>query len=463
MADAGRPFSATYLQNVLFGDLGLEPGIHIRVAYSGGVDSHVLLHALVTLRNQGLLTVSALHANHGLTHCSDLWVEHCQAVCKDYAVQCYSDRLRVTKRPQESLEQNARRARYAWFTEMVTSASPVMTAHHGDDQAETVLLQLLRGGGVNGLAAMPAVRQLGRGRLIRPLLEVGGSALYDYARTHGLQWVEDPTNADTRLARNYLRQRIFPQLRRRWPQVSTGLGQLALQMGETGHLLDEMAERDMMDCVLRGRRHVFGRDEVLSAAKINQLTPARARNVLRFWLRRQGFRAPPRRRLEALMAQRDGKTGGGLVTWGQAEIRRYRDGLYAMPVLAAVDPNHTRHWDWSQALDLQPPGLRLTADPVSSEGIAIRHIQGKRLALRWRSGGERVRLPGRSHRHKLKKVYQLAGIPPWERRLIPLIYAGQEVAAVPGMFVFAPFAATQGESGVSISVQLLAGQQSDRR
>lgn len=459
MAGAGRPFSAKYLQDVLFRDLGLEPGIHLRVAYSGGMDSHALLHALVTLRNQGLVTVSALHANHGLTSYSDRWAEHCQAVCNDYAVQCHSERLRVTKRPQQSLEQNARRARYAWFADMITSASPVVTAHHGDDQAETVLLQLLRGGGVNGLAAMPAVRPLGLGRLIRPLLEVGRSTLYDYAKTHGLRWVEDPTNADTRLARNYLRQRIVPQLRQRWPEVSAGLGQLALQMGETGHLLDEMAEIDMTGCVLSGRRHVFGRGEVLSVSRINQLAPARARNVLRFWLRRQGFRAPPRRRLEALMAQCDCSTGGGLVTWGQAEIRRYRDGLYAMPVLATIDPTQMQRWDWSQTLDLQPPGLRLSADPVSSEGIAIRHIQGKTLALRWRSGGERVRLPGRRHRHKLKKVYQLAGIPPWERRLIPLIYADQEVAAVPGMFVFAPFAATQGESGVSICVQFLAGQQ----
>ncbi|MDH3688310.1 MAG: tRNA lysidine(34) synthetase TilS [Gammaproteobacteria bacterium] len=457
MAQAGRTFSAESLQSVLFDQIELGRGCHVQVAFSGGLDSHVLLHALVSLRERGLVSVSALHANHMLVAESLDWEEHCRRICEGYKVPCQVERLNVSLAPGQSAEQQARRARYAWFSSQVTAACPLATAHHRDDQAETLLLQLLRGSGINGLVGMPVTRPLGTGLLMRPLLGFDRGALHHYAETVGLRWIEDPTNEDIGLDRNYLRHQVIPKLRMRWPQLPTVLQRVTQHMGDAKQILDGVAEADMKRCLRFGCPHLFGNDAVLSVSGINALSPARTRNMLRFWLRSQGFPVPSRSRLDQLIARCRCSQGQGdaLIAWNGTEVRRYRDGLYTMAKLAAGEPQGEVAWHWTQPLELVGAGLRLVATEVGGSDIAKRHITDGILTLRWRRGGERAQLPLRCHRHSLKKLYQTAGIPPWERRLVPLVYIGERLAAVPRVAVFAPFQANPTEAGVSIRVEPL--------
>ena len=213
-------FSPAILEAILVDRLGLTLATPLRVAYSGGIDSHVLLHALVALRQSATWRISAIHIDHGLQPASADWALHCRRVCSDLKIDCAVERIDVSRVKEDGVEAAARRARYACLGRRLAAGEALLTAHHRDDQAETLMLQLLRGSGIHGLAAMPEVAPFGVGRLARPLLSFTRAALKRYAACHGLEWIEDVSNEDTRLARNFLRRRVFPLLAERWPELA---------------------------------------------------------------------------------------------------------------------------------------------------------------------------------------------------------------------------------------------------
>lgn len=269
----------------------LKPGAHLRVAFSGGVDSVVLLHLLAQLAPQFPFTLSALHVHHGLNPGADAWAEFCLAFCKRLDVPCAVERVKVPRKSVQGLEAAARQARYAALCK--PGADAVALAHHLDDQAETVLFQLLRGGEPRALAAMPEARVHEGMLLLRPLLGVPKSALLAYARRHRLNWVEDDSNLDTAIARNALRQDILPLLERHFPDYRERLSGVSRRMAEVADLLETLAGQD---------RDVHPEDE-LDCAELGALPETRARNLLAHFLRAQGAAVPRPAALRELLRQ----------------------------------------------------------------------------------------------------------------------------------------------------------------
>lgn len=412
------------------------------IAYSGGLDSHVLLHALVQVREQLGGPLQAVHVHHGLSPNAEHWVEHCRAVCEALAVPLRIERVELDIDNGESLEAQAREARYRVFTELLGEGELLLTAHHQDDQVETMLLQLLRGGGPRGLAAMPLYRSLGRGWLARPLLEAPRRALRHYAERSWLNWEDDESNDELRFERNFLRHQVLPLLQRQWPALGKVMGRSAGHFAEAAQLLDELAEQDRA----RAEAPEAG---ALALAALEGLGRARRKNLLRYWLRRQGLSMPDTRHLERILDEVVGarEDAAPLVSWHGGEVRRYHAALYAMAPLGPL-PHQELAWQGERPLYL-PHGLgELHGEPRVGEGIKAA-LAGK-LRVRFRRGGEQCRLCGREHHHSLKKLFQEQGIPPWRRDRTPLIAIDGQLAQIGNLCLCEPFAAAEGEPGLLI-------------
>lgn len=407
------------------------------VAYSGGLDSHVLLHALASLEGRSA-ELRAIHVDHGLQAASADWARHCEQVCRTLAIPLRVERVRVQAVPGESPEAAAREARYEVFERLVGEGEALLLAHHQDDQAETLLLRLLRGAGPHGLAAMPQDRPLGRGRLLRPLLSFPRRALLAYARAHGLRWVDDPSNADARFDRNYLRAELMPLLRARWPGAGATLSRAAELCGEAAALMDELARDDLARAAV---------EEGLRVDVLAGLSPPRRSNLLRFWLRCRGIEPPCRERLTAGLASliEGAADRQPELVWPGGRIRRYRGELRLVAPPQA--PSSTR-WDMSATLDWG--GGRLEARSITGAGIRAAALTGAEIEVRPRAGGERFRPAGDRHRRSLKKLLQEIAMPPWERAALPLIYLNGELAAIGDLWVCEGFQAAPGETGVTV-------------
>lgn len=253
-----------------------------RIAFSGGLDSTVLLHLLAHLATtESLPALSAIHVHHGLQAVADAWPQHCRSVCASLGVPLQIVRVQV--QPGASLERAARDARYHAFTEVTRPDDVLLTAQHRDDQAETLLFRLLRGAGVRGLSGMPRQRPLGEGHLLRPLLDVTRAELEAYANEHGLSWIEDPSNEDRQYSRNYLRHQVFPALTRRWPQAVATMARSAAHLTEAQGLLEELADMDLREASSVSEFAWLGLRS-LELASLVQLSAARQRNALSHWL-----------------------------------------------------------------------------------------------------------------------------------------------------------------------------------
>lgn len=390
-----------------------------RVAFSGGLDSTVLLHLLAELRRTvELPPLSAIHVHHGLQAEADAWVEQCRAQCAALGVPLTVRRVRVAG--GASLERAAREARYAAFAAELGEGEVLFAAQHRDDQAETLLLRLLRGAGVRGLAAMPASRPLAAGWLARPLLGVGRAELEAWAQARGLVWIEDPSNRDTTLSRNFLRREILPRLARRWPAASAVLARAAEQQAEAEALLGELAELDLAAACAPGEPHWLALPS-LALAPLLALSEARQRNLLRHWLR--DLSLPPER--EHWAGWRDLRDAGA----DAAPLWRLAGGQLQRAA--------GRLW-WLSGDWLRPPlsEALVWADPAAplhlpGNGRVWLEGQGPRgvLLIRYRQGGEVLELPGRGHRD-LKRLLQESGLPAFVRGRLPLLYCGQQLLGV---------------------------------
>lgn len=407
-------------RHLLHAAANLSAGSRLWVAYSGGRDSHVLLHALASLRTQFSASLAAVHINHGLHADANDWEAHCSAVCKALNSPLEVRRLQLERRPGQSLEESARRARWAAWQPMLNPGDELWTAHHQDDQAETLLLALLRGAGVAGLAAMPATRPLGAGLVRRPLLTVPADALADYAGCCALAWIEDPSNRDVAFDRNYLRHQVMPRLKGRWPAMTATFARSAAHCAEAARLID----LGNLETLAGARGQLPGS---LSLGALRALGPERRRALVRHWLVSGGFRVPNSRRLgtlcsDFLSARADASP---LVAWEGCEVRRYRDDLVAITPLPRT-PAATRHyrWDSRQPLVLDDGlGVLEVATTAGPLDLQVRFAQ---TGLRCRP---RLAGPSRS----LKALFQEAGVPSWLRPYVPLVFRRDDLLAIAGV------------------------------
>lgn len=442
------PFSPARLAHVLAGQ---PPMGRLRVAFSGGADSLALLHALCALRGSlGPTRVEAVHVHHGLHPDADDWETACRSVCARLRVALEVFRVDAAPGVGESPEAAARRARYEALATGLEPGEAVCTAHHQRDQAETLLLQLLRGAGPAGLAGMGALRPLGRGWLLRPLLTFSPAALRDYLDQHGLDWIEDPANVDGRFDRNYLRSEIMPRLLERWPGAERTLARAAAHQADSVAIVDTLAKTDL--AAARDPR-----SGTLSRTALAGLPPARARNLVRAWIAERGLPAPAAVHvqgiLDELVAARDDAMPR--VSWPGAEVRRHRDALHAllpMPCRA-----RERILVWTPGEPLLLPHGRLEAALIRGRGLSAASCRDAAVEVRFRQGGERFRPAGQRHSTPLKKLLQASHVPPWLREHIPLIYVDGELAAVAGMWVGEGHAVAGSERGWLVSWSALPG------
>lgn len=381
------------------------------MAYSGGMDSTVLLHLAVAAR---LPNLSAIHIHHGLQASADGWAAQCQAQCVALGVPLQLVHVTVDAQHPQGPEAAAREARYAALREQLPAGAVLLTAHHAGDQAETILLRLLRGTGVEGLSAMSMHSAMGEHTLWRPLLRTSREALLDYAECHGLQWIEDPHNRDPRYARSWLRAEVMPALRRRWPDADAQLARAADHAADASLLLSRLAISKLAD--LRGEHGS------LSVSGLLQLDGAERRLVLRHWLQSLGLPPPFAQTLLQLDADvlPAGPTAMPLLRWPGGEFRRYRDQLFAGPPLAAVPDDLCLDWDGCAPLQL-PAGLGMLCTDVSQP-----------MQVRFAVPGLRIRLKGAPHSRSLKQLSQENAVPPWWRERLPIIFVNRTVASIAG-------------------------------
>ncbi len=452
-----RKIDAQTLYRTLFNTLRVPNDASMHVGVSGGLDSVVLLHLLTTLRNFSEISVTALHAHHGLHPDADKWQEFCEALCAKWSVPFKSRRLDVCVKNGEGHEASARKARYRWYVSVVNPTEYLMLAHHRDDQAETVLLNLLRGAGIRGLSAMSLTSTFEQRRVIRPLLGYDRQQLIAYADEHQLQWVEDASNRDLSYSRNYLRHRIVPLLRKRWSAVSGVLACTAERMRRTHILLEEVAAADLRLTESQSVEGLAGTGYKLGLSGLGHLSDSRLGNLLSHWLRTRGFRPPSHRQMDQIIAElirRRGSTSA-INRWPGAEVRRYDDWLYVLRPLPQPVAMGKRRWDIEQPLIVPELNMKMVAVPVHGAGLARVRITTP-LVVRWRRGGERCRLVNRAHRQKLKKLLQERRVPPWVRARIPLVYVADEIAAVVDHWYCDPFVARPGEAGIEIKLCALS-------
>lgn len=420
------------------------------VAYSGGLDSHVLLHVLANAGTEltGLfpnIQVCALHVHHGLNPDADQWQDHCVSVCQSLSIPLEIVHVDASPASGESPEAAARNVRYQAFGQFMQDGDCLLTAHHQDDQAETVLLQLLRGCGPRGLAAMPACAEFGKGWHARPLLKFSRFELQDYAQQMGLDWVEDSSNVDTRFDRNYIRHKILPVLKTRWPAAASTISRVSSHSAEASQILNEVAKKDLQEVCLQQAGQ-------LSISGLQRLTDSRLRNCLRVWLHELSLPLPTTVQLEHVIHDVLGSAQDATPTvcWQGAEIRRYRDALFAMPPLPVHDATQVIDWDCHQSLSI--PGLlgSLRAIPIMGKGLQASRCLKDGIQIRFRRGGELCQPVGRSHTHAVKKLMQEYGVPPWERDRVPMFYLKDHLAAVGKLWVCEGFHALEGEKGLEL-------------
>jgi len=416
-----------------------DPQGTIWVAYSGGVDSHVLLHVLATLSAQ--YHIKAVHINHGLYPNAEQWSAHCQSVCDDLNIACEIVKVDVKKSAGESLEAQARHARYSAFESFIKENDVLVTAHHQGDQAETLLLQLLRGAGIKGLSGMPETKTFGEGCLLRPLLNATRADILEYAKENKLNWIEDESNRDEKFSRNFLRHQLLPVLEKHWPQAKKTIARSSKHIAEANSLLDEIAASDLAN--LKSEQA-----NILSIKALLSLSETRQRNVLRYWFQNQDVILPDEKKLQAIidevmLAQPDTDP---CVNWKDVEVRRFQDGLYLLPKLPDHDITWKKTWDLKTDLTL-PSGLgKLTAKKTNTPGLkpTINSVD-----VRFRQGGEQMALPNRQGHHTLKNLFQEWQVPTWQRDRIPLLYVDNELTVVVGYAVAEKFIAPEGFEIVS--------------
>jgi tRNA(Ile)-lysidine synthase len=425
-------------------DRYVRAGDRLAAALSGGIDSVLLLHVLRALSGEKGFLLSALHVNHGISPHADRWQAFCEQLCEDWAVPLHVRRVVVEPGGGSGLEAAARRARYAAFADM--EADWLALAHHRDDQAETLLLNLLRGAGLAGAAAMPTVRDCpGRPglRLIRPLLAVSRADIERHARAAGLTWIDDDSNTDDRHTRNFLRSRVVPLLRQRFAGCETALARAASHFAEGEHLLNELARIDAERILREGR---------IVVSRLALLEDARARNLLRFVMRSAGVVPPESTTLHEIVRQLCSAAADRQLRFflGNAWLHRYRGEAWLTP---HAEPGGDMDWQGESRLRWGSRMLRFEA--VTGMGISRNKLGRAAVRITARRGGERLQPDCQRPRRTLKKLLQEHAVPPWERERLPLLWCGPDLVWVPGIGIDCAWQCAAGEPGILPGIESL--------
>ncbi|MEW5562447.1 tRNA lysidine(34) synthetase TilS [Enterobacter asburiae] len=417
----------------------LHPHRNILVAFSGGLDSTVLLHQLVYLRERTPdLQLRAIHVHHGISANADAWVEHCQQVCTDWQVPLIVTRVSLAD-DGKGTEAHAREARYQAFREALREGEVLVTAQHIDDQCETLLLALKRGSGPAGLSAMANDSAFAGTRLLRPLLNESRVSLEYWAISHQLSWIEDESNQDDAYDRNFLRLRVVPLLTERWPHFSQAVARSASLCGEQEQLLDELLAEEL--AALTGEYGQIAIEPLLAVSEIRRAA------ILRRWLAQHQMTMPSRGMLERLwqevaLARED---AAPLLRLGNIDVRRYQQQLWLVAAYNRELYSQQAWADTDQPLLLPGSGvLRLVTGeeiraPKADEPVSIRYAASGTLHIVGRQGGR-----------KLKKIWQEMGVAPWLRDTTPLLFYGDTLIAAAGYFVTVEGQYREGEVGLAL-------------
>ncbi|WP_347987409.1 tRNA lysidine(34) synthetase TilS [Methylomonas sp. AM2-LC] len=401
---------------------------NIYIAYSGGIDSHVLLHLLAT--HLPIKTkIIAVYVHHGLQLVADDWCRHCQQQCALLDVNFKALYVDAKALAGESPEAAARNARYAVLRPLIQADDVLVLAHHREDQLETLLLQLFRGSGIQGLAAMPPVLQFGLGNMLRPLLNISKQDIHEYANRFKLDWVEDPSNACSDFDRNYLRNEIVPLLKLRWPSLDKTIARTANHCAAALEVLDNWAIQQLPT--------VFDeKDHTLLINKLHQYSSNQRNCLLRYWFKLMGLKSPSQAVLETITQQviLAKLTSEPQVFVQGNYIRKYRQKLYCIASTYFQIHSEPRVWHKQHQVMQLINGSYLTRI-TSSQGIDQKLWNSHTVYIDYRRGGEKLKLPGRQGSHCLKKLYQEADMPPWERNVRPLIYLDDRLVAVAGLWI----------------------------
>ena len=438
--------------------VSLSDGSEIFVAYSGGVDSTVMLHLLANLRLRRSFHLVALHVNHGIHPDSDNWEQHCQDLSQSLGIVFSSVQLDLAKKNARVSENTARLARYGWFESQLKKQDYLLTAHNKNDQAETFLLKLMRGTAGNGIASIPPVRKLGQGQLVRPMLSFTRQQIEEYATIHGLDYIHDPSNDDiNNYDRNFIRHVILPQMQTKWPSAIDRINTTIKSLSNTNNLLSEIGKMDIDKWVEKNVSAVnlSSIDERLQIQAFNKLSLIRQINMIRYWLRNHAIPEPSRDALANFLStviHSDAQYGE--MNLQRFKLCRYKNHLYIARTVHSMTLFNPVVWDMNENLLLPELQMRLVPKRTIGGGISLEKLSDE-VVVQFRKGGERIKLPGRNHSSSLKKLFQAHCIPPWERNLLPLICCGDEIVAVVPWIVAEKYQASAKEKGVCINAILL--------
>jgi len=396
------------------------------IGFSGGLDSTVLLHALAQL--QLPVQLRALHINHQISPNADAWQAQCADVSAQLMIPFHAEKVRVVN-TGKGIEDAARAVRYAVFEKNLAPNDVLFTAHHANDQAETLLLRLMRGTGPRGLAAMASLRVLGAGLVVRPLLHFSRADLEAYAQAHQLIWVDDESNVDDDYDRNFLRNQVMPLLHQRWPEFKRKWQQTAELCAQQEVIMEEIAQEDLQ----RVTPMIARVGQSIDLSLLLTLSPARQQNLLRYWLRLLNCTAPEQLHWQQIEQQifNGREDAQARVSWGNVALQTYQQRLYALPLQL---PELALQFEMS--LDNSRPRLKAGLPDV-------------RIA--YRTGGERCKPAGRAHSQTLKKLLQEYALEPWLRDKVPLVFSGEALVAVGDLWVCAEFVAPENEAGYELT------------
>ena len=438
------------IEQQILDTIGLLPSQPIYVAYSGGVDSQVLLHALSQLHSRELIEqhITACHIHHGLNSKADEWQQFCLQQAQQRGVAFKTQNVEVTAKKQHSIEALAREARYQALTQMVPAQSLLLTGHHQDDQAETLLLALKRGAGISGLSAMQSQTSLFGLSVIRPLLNVSRAEIEAYASDNGLVHIEDDSNADQRFDRNFIRHSVLPLLQSRWPSIVQTMNRSSHHCDESQLILNEVAVDDIQQIEVEAG--------ALSVTKLSELSKARFNNALRYYLK-QGFSENPSSGQLLQIAQQclAGQDKTPEIKLHHSVIRRFQDKLFVTPVLEDVSDWHYQLESLNTLIELPDALGELTfSQSRLKPETRCWQIQlpepNQKVTIRFSHKNPKCLPDYRQHSQHLKKVLQELKIAPWLRKRIPFLYYDDQLVAALGYFVCKPFVASDGETNLSL-------------
>ncbi len=413
------------------------------VALSGGIDSVVLLHLLYQLQKTQNFTLKASHVNHGLSKNADKWVKFCEKLCAQLSVPLDVNYVKLPQKKSLGIEGEARQLRYEKLLQ--TKTDLVVLAHHEDDQAETFLLQLIRGAGVKGLSSMAHFDE--HRHLWRPLLNTSRIDIERHAKQHKLKWIEDESNQNIDFDRNYIRSKVLPILKNRFSHIIKVISRSSSHLAEAQHLLDDLAKIDLKS-YLKSNKY----KHKLQVKTINKLSLTRAKNVLRYWLELNDQMMPSKDLLDELLrqvltAKKDAELKIQLSK--EFEIRRYQDEIYIVLKNEKNQKNYEIIWAGEPEIILSN-GQKLIFKKVKGKGINLKFLKNKKLIIRNRQGGEFFKPDSKRPTKKIKQMLQESDLPPWDRENLPLIFVGDDLAFVPNFGIDTKFQTKPNEVGLKV-------------